>query len=318
MALFALGKIGEQAEFPADYCDPLAPIGCLWHAFRDARVSYGAAAEVLLRNEDYSSSELRELEMELVHSADVVREQEELDAKRERSLYRVGYLPRRREQIYVDPELVKTWGVADRLDYLAPAGAEGKPDAVQGEPTAVLLPGPTGYELGRRSLVRLYKYAVAGPAPAVQQVEAIVQLADWDLRFSRNSLALEGYEQAYAFLEKTGEQATIEALFSPPTPFVLPAYAPNPLVSEATNGSNGYIDVAFTITELGEPRRIKILDTTTNTSDAAKDRLVTLIKSSRFRPRVIHGEFAASPVRVRYYPSEIRSEQAAASTDSGR
>ncbi len=304
MGLNALARGGEYPEFPPGYCDPLVPSACVWSALSDARVNYGAAAEVLLRNEHYSSSELRELEMRLVRIALIVREQEELDRKRAQSLYRVGSVPKRREILWVRPDIVKELGVADRLDYLAPGGPGDEAATAQGEPTAVISPGPTGYEFGRRSLVRLYRYEVASSAPVVQQVEAIVRLADWDLRYSRNSLALEGYAQAHAFLKKAGTQAAIDALFSPPLPLVLPTFEPNPLVAGTAEESTGYIDVAFTITQLGEPRRMRIVDATSNATEAAKKDLAALISSSRFRPRLVRGEFGASPVQVRYYLNE--------------
>jgi hypothetical protein len=304
MGLFALARAGEYPEFPPDYCDPLVPSACTWRAFREARANYGAAAEVLLRNELYSSSELRDLEMKLVRIAVIDREEEELDRKRVQSIYPVGSLPKRAPHMTVDPEVVKYFGVAERLDYLAPGGPGEEAAAAQGEPTAVLLPSANGYEFGRRSLLRLYRYEVASSAPAVQQVEAIVRLADWDLRYSRNSLALDLYEQAYAFLVKEGPQAAIDDLFSPPLPFVLPTFEPNPLVAGTAEGSAGYIDVAFTISQLGEPRRVRIVEATPNATEAAKEELAALIKGSRFRPRLVGGEFGASPVRVRYYLSE--------------
>jgi hypothetical protein len=304
MGLNARARGGEYPEFPPGYCDPLVPSACVWNALSDARVNYGAAAEVLLRNEHYSSSELRELEMRLVRIALIDREREERDRRRLQSVYLVGSVPKRGEILWVRPDLVKEVGVADRLDYLAPGGPGDEAASAQGEPTAVILPGPTGYEFGRRSLVRLYRYEVASSAPVVQQVEAIVRLADWDLRYSRNSLALEGYEQAHAFLKKAGTQAAIDALFSPPLPLVLPTFEPNPLVAGTAEESTGYIDVAFTITQLGEPRRMRIVAATSNATEAAKKDLAALISSSRFRPRLVRGEFGASPVQLRYYLNE--------------
>jgi hypothetical protein len=76
---------------------------------------------------------------------------------------------------------------------------------------------------------------------------------------------------------------------------------PNPLASNETQESSGYIDIAFEITKYGTSRRIEILDTTTNATDAAKDRLVRVISRSRFRPRLTGDRFAFSPVVVRYY-----------------
>jgi len=302
MRLFALSQTGEYPEFPPGYCSPLEPSNCVWRAFSDARVNYGAAAEVLLRNKLYSSNELRELEMQLVRIAVAELEQEKLERRRVQSIYRVGGLPEQFfKQLSVDPDDVKRLGVADRLDYLAPGGASEKASSAQGEPTAVLVPSPKGYELGRRSLVRLYRYEVASLAPIVQQVEAMVRLADWDLQYSRIALALDGYEQAYAFLKAAGAQAAIDALFSPPLPFVLPTFDPNPLGAGAGEEAAGYIDVAFTITNVGAPRRITIVGATSNATKAAKKDLVALISRSCFRPRVVRGELGDSPVRVRYY-----------------
>jgi hypothetical protein len=304
MRLFALSQTGEYPEFPPGYCSPLTPSMCIWRAFSDARVNYGAAAEVLLRDKLYSSNELRELEMQLVRIAVAQLEQEKLARRRvqNKTIYHVGGLPEQFfKQISVNPDDVKLLGVADRLDYLAPGGAGEKASTAQGEPTAVLFPPPKGYEFGRRSLVRLYRYEVASSAPIVQQVEAIVRLADWDLQYARNALALDGYEQAYAFLKAAGAQAAIDALFSPPLPFVLPTFDPNPLGAGAGDEAAGYIDVAFTITKVGAPRRIKIVGATSNATEAAKKDLAVLISRSCFRPRVIRGELGDSPVRVRYY-----------------
>lgn len=305
MARVELMQAGEYPEYPAGYCEFLVPRGCMWIALADAREYFGAAAAVLLRNQLYSSSELRELEMKLVRIAELVSEQDEDYTARPHSLLgalRVQDPP----AMIVDPEFVKhsARGIADRLDYLAPGGGAPQPSGPPGEPTGTLSTPQSGYEFGRRSLARLYNYTAASSAPAVEQVEAIVQLADWDLRFSHNSLALDEYRQAHEFLENAGAQEAIDALFSPPIPFVLPTYDPNPLANEASEPTSSYIDVAFAVADVGKARRIKILDTSTNVTDAAKQRLLTLIRSSRFRPRVIDGELGASPVRVRYYVDE--------------
>jgi hypothetical protein len=68
---------------------------------------------------------------------------------------------------------------------------------------------------------------------------------------------------------------------------------------------NGQIKWQLTVSRYGESRRIEILETTMNATDPDKTRLIRLIQSSRFRPRVTDGEFArASPVVVRYYLTE--------------
>jgi hypothetical protein len=134
-----------------------------------------------------------------------------------------------------------------------------------------------------------------------EQARAFVELADWDLLYSRNSLALDEYEQVYARLREDGAaQAVVEELFAPRIPIVLPAFLP-PLAYEQTEGATGYIDVGFRISKLGEPQRIEILDATANVTDAAKERLVLIVKTNRFRPRLTDGEFRTSSVVVRYH-----------------
>jgi len=161
-------------------------------------------------------------------------------------------------------------------------------------------------QVGRQSLRRLLAYEAANADPWLNRIDALVQLTDWDLMSGRNGFSLDTYKQAYDLLKAKGvAAASIEEMFWPPTPIVLPTFLPNPLVSAEAPESTGYIDVAFEITKYGRGRQVEILDTTTNATDAAKDHLARLIWRSRFRPRVTDGEFAdKSPIVVRYYLSE--------------
>jgi hypothetical protein len=105
-------------------------------------------------------------------------------------------------------------------------------------------------------------------------------------------------------LQQAGAQTSIDELFAPKTPVVLPTFVPNPLATDRTQASTGHIDVAFEITDYGKARRVQILDAT-NATDGDKARLAQLIQRSRFRPRLTDGEFArASPVVLRYYLTE--------------
>jgi hypothetical protein len=127
-------------------------------------------------------------------------------------------------------------------------------------------------------------------------------MADWDLLYSHNSQAIESYELAHAMLEEGGAgESSVEQLFGPPTPVVLPAFQPNPLARDETRAETGYIDVEFEITKYGRGRAVEILDGA-NATHAAKQDLMSLIRSSRYRPRLTEGVFAdATPVRMRYY-----------------
>ena len=169
------------------------------------------------------------------------------------------------------------------------------------------------YEIGRRSLVRLAAIDRMNSEPLLTRVTSLLDLIDWEFLFvsaanrksrhARNEAMLRKYEQAHEQLEQGGTpQASIDALFSPATPIVLPMFLPNPLASYETQASPRYIDVAFVITRHGESDRIEILDSTMNATEAQKDDLFRLIESSRFRPRATDGQFAdTSPMVVRYH-----------------
>ena len=161
--------------------------------------------------------------------------------------------------------------------------------------------------VGKESLRRLLAYDVVNAAPRQAQVEALVQMADWDLLFANgrteNNAVLATYEAAYRELEEAGiSQASIEETFSPKTPVILPAFLPNPLASEETPRSKGYIDVAFEISKYGKSDGIEIIGSTNNVPDAAKKNLARVIARSTFRPRLTDGRVAeSSPIVVRYY-----------------
>lgn len=162
------------------------------------------------------------------------------------------------------------------------------------------------YLTGKRSLERLATYETKAAAPPLRQVEAQVHIADWELLHSRNPAALDAYGALHAQLSSSAApEGLLEHVFAPDLPVVLPAFEPNPLSSVETPESIGHIDVAFDVTHLGKSRRIEILETTRNATDAQKDRLVRLIERSRFRPRTVDGALARrAPVVVRYYVGE--------------
>jgi hypothetical protein len=150
-------------------------------------------------------------------------------------------------------------------------------------------------------LRRLYAYEVAASSPRFAQANAIVQMADWDLLFSSNGLATEGYALALRMLEEAqADAASIQQLFAPQLPVVLPSFEPSPLARDETSAATGHMDVEFAITKYGRARDVEIRDAV-NVTAAEQADLVSLLKNSRFRPRLTNGEFAdTSPVVVRY------------------
>jgi hypothetical protein len=267
----------------------------------DAQRHYADAIAVMLRNERYSSDELRELELDLVRTIELIQAS---DASGiwgcELCIEKPGGTPR------LDLEPWRSWrdSMALLSEWELPQpGAEPatEPSEPDGEPVSSRFSRCLDSCLGRQSLQRLLAYEIAASAPLPNQVEAFVRLADWE----GGDQALEKYERALKMLEEAGAQTAIDEIFSPKTPVVLPAFEPNPLVSDAPQASTGYIDVAFEISR-GQARRVRILETTTNATEADKKRLVELIERSAFRPRVIDGQFArAAPVVLRYYLTEL-------------
>jgi hypothetical protein len=265
----------------------------------DAQTNYGDAIAVMLRNGLYTSGELQGLELELVRSIELIRKLGARDYGRY-----VNGLTRAR----VDLEPWRSWWDTMLLltEWELPqTAALGEQDEQQdGEPKFPNI-GIADYGFGRKSLERLLGYENASSAPLQEKIVALVRIADWDLLHSYNAKALEQYERAYEVLEQAGAHASIDELFAPETPVVLPTFGTSSLASDQAEASTAYIDVAFEVSRYGESRGVRILDTTTNATDADKSHLVELIRRSRFRPRVTDGQFArTSPVVLRYYLTE--------------
>ena len=157
---------------------------------------------------------------------------------------------------------------------------------------------------------RVLDYETNNPVSPLSRVDTLIQIADWNAvqlhrlgSLTAYEYVLNQYEQAYDELVKAGaEQASIDEIFAPTIPVVLPAFLPNPFTSEQTSDSTGYIDAAFDITKHGDAENIEILYSTENVIRRVENDLVKLIEGSPFRPRATNGELAeTSPVVVRYY-----------------
>lgn len=166
------------------------------------------------------------------------------------------------------------------------------------------------YSYGRNSLRRVISYDTASSKPWLARVKGVVQIADWDLLYSHNGMALDLYKDVHAELREKGIAAeTVAELFAPEVPVALPTFVPNPVVSPKTEDSTGFIDVSFEITKYGRSQAIRTLDTTTNASKSARRDLESLVRRTRFRPQLTDGAFVRTePVIVRYYVNESNPE----------
>jgi hypothetical protein len=138
-------------------------------------------------------------------------------------------------------------------------------------------------------------------------VETLIEIADWDLLYAAHNVdgdetALEEYTRVHDLLAEQGAQKSIDRIFSPDIPVILPAFAQNPLVRGPEQRGDRHVDVSFEIDKHGQSHHVRILGTTTDATRTVEKRVVQFISASRFRPRIVDGRFADSaPVVVRYF-----------------
>jgi hypothetical protein len=316
-----LGRVVDSGEIP-----PQVIHGCYYQQWRisdgdchsgsrttvvqgmlaDAERNYADAIAILLRNEVFASRELRELEMELVRGAALIHDEYERDGNRGITGTRiknevpVPLVPWTFAARTLEPWRSRMAPIVELADWDLPRELAGTPEADfldQPQPRDARFRIP--YYRGRQSLRRLYAYDVAGSSPPSSRAAAIVAIADWDLLFSNNALAVEGYALARGLLAEAADEALLAQTFAPALPIVLPSFDPNPLAPDDTRPAIGHIDVAFAITQYGRARDIEIRGAA-NAAAAAQRDLVSLLRGSRFRPRSAGGR-GESPVAMRYY-----------------
>jgi hypothetical protein len=272
--------------------------------FAEAQRNYSAAIGTLLRNGQQASEELRELEMKLLRGVHMVR-----------SLYEEQHSgtgsPMPLVPAYIGADSIEPWRsrmapIVDLAGLELPYPTMGLLDAgetAKDETRHVRIMDP--YHRGRQSLRRLYAYGEAVSSTPLDQADLAVQIADWDLLYSHNGEAVDRYRHVYATLVDAGvAQASIDELFAPATPVILPAFEPNPLVRDGTRPTMGHIDVSFVITKYGRARGLEIRDEMNATDDDKRD-LEDIITNSRFRPRPMSGQFGeTAPILMRYYLSD--------------
>lgn len=269
----------------------------------DIMMYYADAIEVILKNGDYASQELRDLEKAAFRIATFP-----------------GFFPVRAR---VGPPVASSTPVgmlrcSGQLDELLESEILG----------SCLAPIVHANELvtanvgGGAGLIRLLAYEIRSGASAAARANALIDLADWYLfstsvnrrhRSENSERAVSLYERAYRELQRDDEAR--KAILSPEVPVTfeqppprragLPveAYTPAPdlFASTATAETQRYIDVSFDITKYGRAERIEILDTSRDATRAEERDLKRLIEGTSFRPRVVDGGIAASaPVVVRY------------------
>jgi hypothetical protein len=236
---------------------------------------YADAIEVIVKNGDYASRELRDLEKQVLRFASF-------------------------------PRLASSScsGTLDELVALELLGTCLEPVIREGGHV-------TPNVGGRVSLLRLVAYEFRSGAPAAARANAIAELADGHVLRAHSDgrgfdetdeTAFALYERAYWELQQGDDASAATAqIFAPELPVKLPTFDANPFASAATAESGRYIDVAFAVTKYGKGEQIKVLDTSKGATRAELRDVVHSIESSSFRPRIVDGKLADSaPVVVRY------------------
>jgi hypothetical protein len=237
---------------------------------------YADAIEVIIKNGDYASRELRELEKQAV----------------------------RLSPIRLSNQSCRS-AALDELLALPLLGSCLEP-VIHSQGLVVANVG------GWASLVRLIAYDVRTGASPAARAAAIADLADWLLlstdgnRFhDNNEKAMRAYERAYWVLQQGGEgQASTAQIFPSDMPVTLPAFAPNPFAAAVPAAPSRYIDVSFDVTKHGSAEEVEIVDASDDATRGEKRDLIRLIESTTFRPRFVGGQVAdPATVSVRYHLS---------------
>ena len=255
---------------------------------------YAEAIEVIVKNGDYSSGELRELEQQALR-VEFFAPYLVLPSKGNATLGLNHFTGVR----LTCPSKTLDQLLATELlgDCLEPV--------IQSEGHVVANVGSWV------SLVRLIAYEIRSGAPAADRASAFVELADWHLlskpadrrRFEESTnRAIDIYERAYREVQPGGDaREWMARIFSPDLPVTLPTNKPNPFASAVVKESPRFIDVSFDVTKYGRSERIEILDTSKGATRAEERDLIHLIEATSFRPRFIDGVLADSaPVALRY------------------
>jgi tetratricopeptide (TPR) repeat protein len=267
---------GDRRPPPRDANSPPDPTSCIAgnrdvviKAIRSESLMYYAdAIQVIVKNGDYASQELRDLERQALRATTFAA---------------------------FAPSFCR--GTVDDLVALPLIGSCLEPVFHDGD---TVIPN-----IGWASLVRLLAYEIRSGAPPAARANALAELADWHLvapgrRFDEQAFGL--YERAYRVLEDNGDTRTVTGIFSPKIPITLLAYEPNPFVPPSTAEASRYMDVAFEITKQGVGRRVRILDTSAEATRNEERHLTRLIENTTFRPRMVNGKLAdEAPAELRYY-----------------
>jgi tetratricopeptide (TPR) repeat protein len=173
------------------------------------------------------------------------------------------------------------------------------------------------YINGRNAYLRMRLYEEhQTTVDPLEVARAIIGLGDWNLLFDRRTVALRSYEEAAAYLRSHNvTEEAIAALMHPELPPQLPVFTALPhsrekyaIPAEFPLTFAGFADVSFDLTRYGNVHNIEIGSKTGEFSKNMERRLVRILRTTPFRPRLQDGKVIASEnIRIRYYYADVRS-----------
>jgi hypothetical protein len=166
------------------------------------------------------------------------------------------------------------------------------------------------YNTGRQALEHMLSLLRAADGLPPEAVAAgLLDLGDWQLTYGRALGARESYRQAWQALIDAGfTAANINRALTTPMPQRIPLFATH-LYSRASAGLGpaaaleyrGYIDIAFTIDELGNAIDLEFLGNAGKDTERIEQLIEIQFRSIKFRPNLQNGELQRSGrIELRY------------------
>ena len=146
----------------------------------------------------------------------------------------------------------------------------------------------------------------------MESARLYITVADWDLEFSRQSRAYNMYDKAREILlEQDLSESQVSEFISPEPALLIPEYVSHEYTREFQNIPEtrdipyiGFIDVMFQKRANGRLRRIDIVNSSENTTQPIRRRLLDMLENAVMRPAYVSGETVEqSDIKVRYYYS---------------
>lgn len=167
------------------------------------------------------------------------------------------------------------------------------------------------YDTGRSALEYLLDVLnSAQDLPPAVIAAAQLDLADWHLAYGKARAAQRLYEDAYELLEDAGiASADIDRALAPDMPPMIPLFATHLFSKESAGlqpdaqlAYNGYIDIAYTVDELGNGVDLEFLENSGEGADRIEALIASQFKAIKFRPVLRRGEPSESErIEVRYF-----------------